>query len=60
MLITLQIYAVFMMWLITVLNNIRKGQNLKNKAVSQQNLSYEQYYFYSYSKAKTLINGTVV
>ena len=30
------------------------------KAVSQQNLSYEHYFLYSYSKTKTLITCSVV
>ena len=32
MLITLQMYTFSMMWLITVLNNIKKCQNLENKS----------------------------
>ena len=38
----------------------RMCHNMENKAVSQQNLSYEQYYLYSYSKTKTLVNCTAV
>ena len=36
------------------------GSVIIKKSVSQQNLSYEQYYLYSYSETKTLTICTVV